>query len=337
MMDDRDAKAQTLIDAIPGGIVIIDPQGRITEVNQVAAVLLGEAVVGEYWRTVVQRVFLDELDQGELKTADGRQYAISTNPLGYAPGQILLLNDVTQTRQLQRAAQQNRHLMTMGKMMASLAHQLRTPLSSSMLYLSQLVASDMDEDTRHHFCEKALMRNKQIEKMVNDMLVFAHGGQFVMSHFAISQLLGELQEQLLPQIQQREATITITGSKRDSTLMGNRDALLGAFANLMINAFDACRGEPRVRIHLSYSRQGLLLIVIDDNGCGMDRNTRVHLFDPFYTTKTEGTGLGLAVVKSVIESHQGMIKVASRPRVGTRFRISLPCQQALKTQLSGAT
>ena len=82
---------------------------------------------------MVGRVFLPQLDQGELQTADGRQFSISTRPLGYRPGQILLLSDVTQTRRLQRAAQQNLHLMTMGRMMASLAHQIRTPLSSAML------------------------------------------------------------------------------------------------------------------------------------------------------------------------------------------------------------
>jgi two-component system sensor histidine kinase FlrB len=67
---------------------------------------------------------------------------------------------------------------TMGKMMASLAHQIRTPLASSVLYLSQCVDGKLDQETSRAFCEKALARNQHIEKLINDMLVFAHGGQF---------------------------------------------------------------------------------------------------------------------------------------------------------------
>ncbi|MCK4709208.1 MAG: PAS domain-containing protein, partial [Gammaproteobacteria bacterium] len=180
-----------LLDAIPGAVIVINSKGLVVDVNASAREILPEPLKNELWRDVVNRVFLSELDQGELRTADGRQFSISTRPLGYQPGQILLLSDVTQTRQLQRAAQQNLHLMTMGKMMASLAHQIRTPLSSSMLYLSQIVEGNMAPDKNKKFTAKALARIKHIESMINDMLTFAHGGQFHMIDFSISDLLNE--------------------------------------------------------------------------------------------------------------------------------------------------
>lgn len=325
---------RSLIDAIPGGVVVLDPHGIIVELNAAAIQLLGDAVQQQPWRSIVQQVFLPELDQGELKTDDGRQFSISTKPLGYAPGQILLLSDVTQTRQLQRTAQQNRHLMTMGKMMASLAHQIRTPLASSMLYLSQIVESNLDQDTHLRFSEKALARIKHIEKIINDMLVFAHGGQFNMGQFSIGSLLAELQEQLIPMLERKDASLTISNNYQDLRLQGNKDALLGALGNLCMNALDASDIQPTISIKISLSNKGHLLIIVDDSGCGMDAQMRHHLFDPFFTTKIDGTGLGLAVVKSVIESHEGFISVASRPGVGTRFRIQLPYLQGLKTQIS---
>lgn len=327
---------RSLIDAIPGGVVVLDPHGIIVELNAAASQLLGESVQQKPWRSIVQQVFLPELDQGELKTEDGRQFSISTNPLGYAPGQILLLSDVTQTRQLQRTAQQNRHLMTMGKMMASLAHQIRTPLASSMLYLSQIVESNLDQDTHLRFSEKALARIKHIEKIINDMLVFAHGGQFNMSQFSIGSLLTELQEQLVPMLEQKDASLTISNNYQTLRLQGNKDALLGALGNLCMNALDASDSKPTIGIKIALSNMGHLLIIVDDRGCGMDTQMRHHLFDPFFTTKIDGTGLGLAVVKSVIESHEGRIRVASRPGVGTRFRIQLPYLQGLKSQISNA-
>jgi two-component system sensor histidine kinase FlrB len=325
---------RSLIDAIPGGVVVLDPHGIIVELNVAATQLLGESVQQQPWRLIVQQVFLPELDQGELKTEDGRQFSISTKPLGYAPGQILLLSDVTQTRQLQRTAQQNRHLMTMGKMMASLAHQIRTPLASAMLYLSQIVDTNLDQKTHLRFSEKALARIKHIEKIINDMLVFAHGGQFNMSQFSTGALLAELQEQLVPMLEQKDASLLILNNHQSLKLQGNKDALLGALGNLCMNALDASEIKPTISIKISLSSKGQLLILVDDRGCGMDAQMRHHLFDPFFTTKIDGTGLGLAVVKSVIESHEGSISVASRPGVGTRFRILLPYLQGLKSQIS---
>ncbi len=323
-----------LLDAIPGGIIVLDRHGKISATNASARQILGAGSLGETWRDVVQRVFLPELDQGELKTPDNRQFSISTRPLGYAPGQVLLLSEVTQTRELQRAAQQNLHLVTMGKMMASLAHQIRTPLASSMLYLSQCADGAPDAATAQAFCSKALARNRHIEKLINDMLVFAHGGQFVTTRFSIAELVEELRDQLHPQLQQRDARLQVQGADCTAELQGNKDALLGALANLCVNALQACAQCPLIDIRIATTRRGLLSISLRDNGCGMDRSTRLHLFDPFFSTKTDGTGLGLAVVKSVIESHQGRIAVYSRPGKGCRFRIFLPCRNALKTQIS---
>ena len=323
-----------LLDAIPGGVVVLDRQGHVAEANESARLLLGTPLDQEPWRDIVTRVFLPELDQGELKTADGRQFSISTRPLGYAPGQVLLLSDVTQTRDLQRTAQQNLHLVTMGKMMASLAHQIRTPLASTMLYLSQCVDTDLDNETTRGFCQKALARSRHIEKLINDMLVFAHGGQFVTTRFSVTELFIELNDQLMPQLQQRGAQLQLHGHECAVELQGNKDALLGAIANLCMNALQACAEDPRIEIRVATTLHGLLSISLRDNGCGMDRQTRAHIFDPFFSTKTDGTGLGLAVVKAVIESHQGRIAVFSRPGRGCRFRIFLPCRQAMKTQVS---
>ena len=101
-----------------------------------------------------------------------------------------------------------------------------------------------------------------------------------------------------------------------------------------MNALQACERDALIEIDIATTIHGLLSISVRDNGCGMDRETRAHIFDPFFSTKTDGTGLGLAVVRAVVESHQGRIAVFSRPGRGCRFRIFLPCRQAVKTQIS---
>jgi two-component system, sensor histidine kinase FlrB len=332
--DNMSQQLRSLIDAIPGAVIVIDSQGKVDDYNLAASELLGEPLRQHHWRDIVHRVFLADLDQGELRTPDGRQFSISTRPLGYKPGQILLLSDVTQTRVLQRAAQQNLHLMTMGKMMASLAHQIRTPLSSSMLYLSQIIEGNLDEEKSRKFTGKALDRIRHIEKTINDMLVFAHGGQFHMSDFAITDLLAELHDHLAPQLMLKHARLKIDASDNTIFINGNKGALLGALANLCMNAMDASDQLLNIKITTALNRRGDLELAVIDNAGGMDEQTLQHLFDPFYTTKQDGTGLGLAVVKSVIESHQGSIKVSSTLGEGSRFDISLPCISGSKTQLS---
>ena len=325
---------RALIDAIPGAVIVINAKGRVVDFNVAAGEILEEPLIDELWRDVVNRVFLAELDQGELRTRDGRQFSISTKPLGYEPGQILLLSDVTQTRQLQRAAQQNLHLMTMGKMVASLAHQIRTPLASSMLYLSQVVDGNMAEDKNHKFTGKALARIKHIEKMINDMLTFAHGGKFHMSEFNVTELMSDLYDQIQPQVKVKQVDLDIQVLQQDILMNGNKDALLGALANICMNAMDASQQFLRITIRVAMTPQSNVEISLTDNGCGMDELVLQQLFNPFFTTKTDGTGLGLAVVKSVVESHQGSIQVTSAPGQGSCFKIQLPCSHGSKSQLS---
>jgi two-component system sensor histidine kinase FlrB len=161
-----------------------------------------------------------------------------------------------------------------------------------------------------------------------------------MSDFTIGALLQELNDLLLPHLTQRSAELVLNLPDTPLMINGNKDALLGALANLCMNAMDAMNAMHaveqtlRITIDVSLTRQGDLHMAITDNGCGMESEVLQHLFDPFFTTKMDGTGLGLAVVKSVIESHQGRISVTSTPGNGSCFEIHLPCQQASKTQLS---
>lgn len=327
-------RLRALIDAIPGYVVVLDKQGVVSEFNASVPQLLGEHLKGTLWRDVIADVFLPNLDQGELQSKDGRQFSLSTQPLGYEPGQILLLTDVTQTRQLQKAAQHNVNLINMGKMIASLAHQIRTPLSSSLLYLSQLAEGNLTSEKAQKFTNKALGRTKHIEKMINDMLIFSHGGQFKMSEFKLIDVLLELNEQLQPLYKAAYAQLKIKNFDQSIMLNGNKTALVGALSNLCMNALQQQTKDLIVVVSINTTDNGMIQIAVQDNAGGMEQNTMQHLFDPFYTTKSDGTGLGLAVVKSVIESHQGQIAVNSKLGEGSVFVMVLPSQFTAKQQVS---
>ena len=321
-----------LLDALPAAVIMVNTQGVIFAHNALANEWLGKPLDGCSWVKVIERVFEPDLDQGELISKQGRQFSIATRPLGYKPGQAMLLTEVTSTRQLQKAAFQNRNLVTMGKMMASLAHQLRTPLSTALLYLSQIEEQHHISDKKN-FVGKSLKQIRHIEKTINDMLMFAHGGHFLMSRFSNDDLMLDLEEQMLPIMEMNQAKLEIKSGK-GIQLNGNRDALLGVFTNICNNAIDASSGELLISIDVLMDVSGMVKFHIRDNASGMDNDTLQHVFDPFYSTKEDGTGLGMAVVKSVVESHQGTIEVKSIVNRGTEFIIQLPSITANKTQQS---
>ncbi|MNT50955.1 Sensor protein ZraS [compost metagenome] len=109
----------------------------------------------------------------------------------------------------------------------------------------------------------------------------------------------------------------------EGELLCNRDTLVGAMLNLIENASQAAGRDLRLKVHL-YRRAGELRLTVSDNGPGIDANTLARLGEPFFTTKTTGTGLGLAVVKAVARAHQGELRLRSRPGRGTCATLVLP-------------
>ncbi len=126
-------RLQNLLDLLPGGIIVIDSQGIVSEANPAARELLGQPLVGELWRQVIARCFAPREDDGhEISLKDGRRLSISTRSLDAEPGQLVLLNDLTETRLLQDQLARHERLSSLGRMVASLAHQIRTPLSAAL-------------------------------------------------------------------------------------------------------------------------------------------------------------------------------------------------------------
>ena len=122
----------TLLQALPGGVIALDRNGVVQEYNQAALTLLGEPLSGVAWSQVIARAFAPRNDDGhDVSLADGRRVNIATCPIENEPGQILLITEVTELRQLQDRVNQQQRLVAMGEMAASLAHQIRTPLASN--------------------------------------------------------------------------------------------------------------------------------------------------------------------------------------------------------------
>ncbi|WP_122554127.1 ATP-binding protein [Pseudomonas viridiflava] len=315
-------RLQNLLDLLPGGVIVIDGMGVVREANPAAIDLLGQPLLGMLWRHVISRCFAPREDDGhEISLKDGRRLSISTRSLDAEPGQLVLLNDLTETRRLQEQLARHERLSSLGRMVASLAHQIRTPLSAAMIYASHLTEQELPVETQQRFAGRLKERLHELEHQVRDMLVFARGELPLTDRIAPGALFQALQNAAATHLQ--GVAVRWQCNSVDGELLCNRDTLVGALLNLVENAVQASAGRTRLKVHV-YSRGNTLRLCISDNGSGMDQAALACIGEPFFTTKTTGTGLGLAVVTAVTRAHQGGVQYRSRVGRGTCAIVSLP-------------
>lgn len=315
-------RLQSLLDLLPGGVVVIDGHGVVREANPVARDMLGEPLLGRLWRDVIAQRFAPRRDDGhEISLADGRRLSISTRSLQGEPGQLVLLTDLTETRRLQDQLSRHERLSAMGRMVASLAHQVRTPLSAALLYASHLTEQVLPAEQQQRFAGRLKERLHELEHQVRDMLVFARGELPLPDRLNPVQLFDALRHAGDSQVQ--GVNVRWQCDARRGELVCNRDTLVGALLNLVENSIQAAGQGVRLKVH-AYRRGSTLRLCISDNGPGIDALTLARLGEPFFTTKATGTGLGLAVVKAVARAHQGELQLRSRPGCGTCALLILP-------------
>ncbi len=332
-------RLESLLHMLPGGILLLDGEGHIRECNPAAHALLlpsnadNTALLGKLWRDVISTSFSPKPDDGhEISLVDGRRVSLQTASLGSEPGQIILITDQTETRKLQESLSQHQRLSSMGNMVASLAHQIRTPLSAAMIYGEHLQNEDLQPELREKFAHKMMQRLHHLEHQIRDMLIFARGEAPLNDDLILSQLLHDWQEALEIPLQQNSASCDFQVSKLDVHILCNRDALIGALMNLVNNALEACGQGAKLQVRVNVSAQYQVSIEIEDNGPGFTRAIDEQILQPFFTTKSNGTGLGLAVVQAIARAHYGEFSITSAAGKGAIASFKLPAQPIVKNQ-----
>jgi len=326
------SRLEHLLQVMPAGVIVIDGKGIVRQANEQAKALLGEPLEEEVWRSIITRSFKPRADDGhEVSLVDGRRVKLSITPLENEPGQLIVITDLTETRQLQARVSHMQRLSSLGKMVASLAHQIRTPLSAAMLYASNLTRKGLRQEAQTQFANKLTDRLKELESQVNDMLLFAKSGEEqVVSNITLSELLTSVEGSAQTMIVQAHQTLGFSGFEQEVSITGNLTALQGALLNLIHNASQVTPKGELVAVDASVSGNRLN-IAVTDKGPGVPEGLKHKIFEPFFTTKNNGTGLGLAVVKSVVNAHNGTLSVFNTPEGGACFSVSLPCKASTQS------
>ena len=253
--------------------------------------------------------------------------SIAESPLDSAGGRILVIHDITAAHELKANLERNQRLAAMGEMAASLAHQLRTPLATALLYSANLTEPELSEAARTRFAGKATEQLKRLERLIQDVLLFTRGESIGREAISATSLIGEAVQTVEPLCCEKNVALAVKSDVGDTIVMGSRKALGGALLNLLENALQACEGvangERTITLTADCSDGGLR-ICVRDSGPGIAPETQARIFEPFFTTRGQGTGLGLAIALGVARAHGGTIEVSSRPGRGAEFVMRLP-------------
>jgi two-component system sensor histidine kinase FlrB len=223
-----------------------------------------------------------------------------------------------ETQRLREEAERNRRLTAMGEMAAQLAHQLRTPLAAALLYAGNLENPELPDASRISIAQKTVGRLKHLERLIQDMLLFARGEVLGRDTFPVDDMLGELVHTFEPLARTRGVDFAFAPAPANLAMTGNRKALVGALTNLLENALQSVSAGGKVSLGVTVA-EDRLAFTVKDNGRGMPPDVVARLFEPFFTTRAEGTGLGLAIARGVARAHGGGIDVISEPGRGTEF------------------
>lgn len=315
-------RLSSLLDALPAGVVLLDPEAVVAAVNPAAIAMFGADVVGRHWGDVARSHLEPTVTVGEWLLGKGR-VSIAESALPSAGGKILLIHDVTAAHQMKSELERSQRLAAMGEMAASLAHQLRTPLAAALLYTSNLGQPGVADEARTRFSDKASGQLRRLERLIQDVLLFARGESIGRDVFAVGELLAEAGQTLEPLMRAQGVAFEVQDEGEGATLVGSRKALFGAVVNLLENAMQATPSGGK--ICLAARRCGdLLALSVRDSGPGIAQETQARIFEPFFTTKGQGTGLGLAIALGVARAHGGTIEVGSEPGAGAEFIMTLP-------------
>jgi signal transduction histidine kinase len=241
-----------------------------------------------------------------------------------------LLDEVARLREelheKNRELQRRERLAALGEMAAGVAHEIRNPLGGIGLYSSLLERDLVDRPAEREIARRISAGVQNLENIVRGVLSFAGDAAPRFAHVRLGDVLDGALLQTAPQASALDLEIDVDRRLAGVELWCDAGQVERALLNLLFNALDAAGSEGRVWVHLGdrLEPDGLVPIVVEDDGPGIAPDCLQRVFNPFFTTKDHGTGLGLAIVHRIAEAHGGCVRAGTRVGGGARFVLSLP-------------
>ncbi len=337
-----------ILESLSGGVLVVDLDGEITFFNQEAEDITGfeqAKVLGQPYAEIIglnagrNLSVLHTLDTGERLASREKELAQpngNTIPIGFSTslvrdeagtilGALEVFNDLTEVKRLEAEVQRVQTLAALGEMAATVAHEIRNPLGGIAGYAGMLERDLDSDDPNRRLVQKITEGVGRLNRIVVSLLNYTRPLRLNVHPVNLVELLEETTAFFAIDIERSREDIRIERDFPDGDLICRIDPeqLQQVILNLLQNAMQAMPDGGAIAVGLRVEEsEGVLSI--GDTGIGMADEVREKLFTPFFTTKEDGTGLGLVTSKKIIDAHNGQIRVDSEPGRGTQFSISLP-------------
>ncbi|MCW3463124.1 hybrid sensor histidine kinase/response regulator [Chitinophaga nivalis] len=241
---------------------------------------------------------------------------------------LCIIQNITERKRKEREKQQQEKFAITGRIARLIAHEVRNPLTNILLAVSQLKADQVEENADIQLYLDIMERNcHRINQLVTELLQSTRMSELNMQPQGLNSLAEKALQQAADRLQLHNMRVDKTLQTPDQLMMADEDKILIALLNIIINGIEAMKAGEGILSVYTYHEQDKTYIRISDNGSGIPKENLVKLFEPFFTSKTKGTGLGLTATQNIILHHKGTIQVESMPGTGTSFLIGFPVVQ----------
>lgn len=328
-------KLNTIVSAIGGGIVLIDRYGKIQWANQMIKDMVGMDITGKSCEDICPDCHItgeyskDNIDTVILSNLFGQKdkhFQVTTAPVkgvsGEIHGYIKLIQDVTEMKKMEDQIIHSEKLASIGRLAAGIAHEIGNPLTSIFSFI-QILREMEDDSFKKESLETIYFHINRISEILKQISGFSKMPAGEPKECHINEVI-ETSINLI-QYDKKAKNISIVKELSPSLpeVIADVNQLSQVFVNLTLNAIDAMPDGGTLTVR-SMLRENDITIEFEDTGTGVPREELPKIFDPFYTTKEKGTGLGLAVSYNIIKKMNGTLTVESELGKGTTFTITIP-------------
>jgi PAS domain S-box-containing protein len=331
---------------MPAGLLVVNATGIISSANPAAEQVLGIHGLGfrrysealgetsELTRLVADclangKIFRREQVEHATPAGEHRHLGVTISPIRKGTekinGAICLLSDLTELAALQQQMQLKENLAALGELSAGIAHEFKNALATISGYAQMIRAEELGGEAGD-YADHILEQTRNITHVVTEFLKYARPLEISTEPVGLQAVV----ERVISDVSEAKATVQVRSEGAFGNVPGDEGLLRQAFLNLVRNAAEACAtategGQVLLQGELVRADEGgSQRIRILDNGAGIENEALSKLFRPFYTTKADGTGLGLAVVQKIIVQHGGQVEARNRPEGGAVFIVTLP-------------
>lgn len=308
---------------------LVSPQIRGKNINEFIDPDNRE-ILAERWKRFLKGNFEPYEIESRAKDGSKRYFFITPRPIEGTDRFLFVQRDITEFKNLQEKYYESEKLAAVGQLSAGIAHEIRNPLSSikmSLQILEKRMQPEGNDLKRFRIAQREV---EHLEQLVNDVLIYARPATPQKKPTELRRIIEHVLAMAEKEITDKKIVVQTLFEDLLPPLLVDDAMIEQAFLNLIRNALEAMPEGGRLRIAARRSGEdsGRAAVEIEDNGCGIDEKDMPHIFNPFFTTKSSGTGLGLTPVKKIVESHDGDIEILSKKGEGTRVVVSLPLEEA---------